>query len=119
MTFVTGKSDLWNRLLNRRSLQNDSSNNGPVPNTPSADKVLLGIKSLLHRSVKLYFVYSGGPAFYNYIENYRSDFQFFQKLDNFHLSIFRKADHTFTLLYYQEELIQSVTDWIGRLSIQH
>ncbi|MFQ5753042.1 MAG: alpha/beta fold hydrolase, partial [bacterium] len=110
---LTGKSDLWQAL--RRYISSNERNGdvlNPLPDPPSKDEILADIKKMLDRGVEMCFIYSGGASYYNYLVNFKPHFQKLQ-LHNFKTVFFKRADHTFTLVHYQQALMQAITEWLS------
>jgi pimeloyl-ACP methyl ester carboxylesterase len=113
--FIFGQSDVWriiNRLLGR---QIDRSN--PTKQTKSTDTMIAELTALRAKNIPLFLVYTRNNSFYHQHHRiikktlasqlYRGTVQ---------IKYFAQSDHTFTLLSYQQLLLDAIRDWLQRVT---
>ena len=119
---LAGKSDLAERIRRRLPVGGPKGSTGEpeegpetMPPTwvmPPKDSILSELATAVERGSELYFVYSGGPALYNYLWNFAGRFLLFHKSGRLSIKVFREADHTFTMSLHQEELLTAIERWM-------
>ncbi|MCZ6674108.1 MAG: hypothetical protein O7C75_14355 [Verrucomicrobia bacterium] len=111
---VRGRSDIIKKLQKAKDVQNTPDDiELSRPEDFSTVEALSALKSILERNARVCLVYSGGVSYYNYLGNYKHEFHSLQKNDNFTLIFFKRANHTFTLLYNQQILMQAIAEWLS------
>jgi pimeloyl-ACP methyl ester carboxylesterase len=107
--FVTGKSLLWRYWQRARR---------PRPGAKAAEQaarrneVVRPLDALARRGADLFFIYSGaGSPYYNYRTELKPRLDALDFHGRLGVHILKEADHTFTLLESQAELIDAIADW--------
>ena len=120
-SLFSGRSDLWSALggwlsskFRRMSGRQSSEANFEEVEweMPSKGEILEQIRTVLGRGHPLYFIYSGGPAYYCYLTHFRRDFKRFSSSAPLEIEHFPEADHTFTMMYNQKLLLDAIQSWI-------
>lgn len=118
---LRGESELGQRLGRRLGFGGPATGTSEgeaveIPSwvMPPKDAILAEVEAALGRGASLYFVYSGGPALYNYLTHLAPSFLRLQRKGDLTTGFFREADHTFTLAFHQRELISALEAWLLR-----
>lgn len=118
---LRGQSEIGQRLARRLGLGPNEASGAEaeaveIPSwvMPPKDAILAEVEGALGRGAALHFVYSGGPALYNYLTHLAPSFLALRRRGDLSTQIFREADHTFTLSLYQQALIAAIEAWLLR-----
>ncbi len=118
---LAGKSDIEQRLMAKlRNLARGQENPAPsgldadLWEMPPTDEIIDAFTAVLRRKTPILLAYSGGPAYDNYLLHF---YWAFKKLGATGLSIkrFAEADHTFTMTYYQDQLLDTIVAWLQKV----
>lgn len=83
---------------------------------PPKAEIAAHLAALIERGVQLLFVYTGAQlAYYNYREQLRDAFRSVPFRGRVAVDFHREADHTLTLLYHQQRLINTMQQWATRV----
>lgn len=80
-----------------------------VPSRSDAEEILKGIAT---RGARILFVYSGSWTSYNYRNQLADAFPFVRDTSAIQVEYFPAADHTFTRLYNQRRLVETISYWV-------
>jgi pimeloyl-ACP methyl ester carboxylesterase len=87
-----------------------------VRECPPRDFVAERLRDLVGRGVALYHVYSGGQEEYNYARQFEDAFSDVSFGDRLCVSYMPEADHIFTGLQHQQQVIASIRNWMQEAS---
>jgi len=121
---LTGRSELWatvGRLVRTRKPRPAAA--APCetgPHAPPPAQVIASVETLVGRGVSIACVYSGGsPAYYNYVSSFKRGLDRLGTSGHLEVRHFRGADHTFSLLAHQAQLMDWLVDWVARNQCRH
>jgi hypothetical protein len=84
-------------------------NDGEVPTRREATADL---HRLVARGVNLFFAFTGGQyGYYNYTGQFRDAFRSVPFRERLSVAYYPDADHTFTLLHHQRQIIDAIHEW--------
>lgn len=116
---LTGKSDLWNALkarLTTGSRFQDNASFGQVTGEwdhVSKESCLEKFRDLARKGTHLCLVYSGdSAAYYNYQVLFRKELEAIEFKGQFQVVWFESADHIFTAIVHQKQLIQKLHECV-------
>lgn len=82
---------------------------------PPREEVARQLRQLIQRGFQMFWVYSGGVVrYYNYENQFRDSFKEVDFEDLLQVKYFANANHTFTALRSQRELVDTVVAWATR-----
>ena len=82
---------------------------------PPHEEVARQLSGLVQRGFKMLWVYSGGVVrYYNYENQFRDSFKEIDFRSLLEVKYFANANHTFTALRSQRELVDTVVGWAAR-----
>lgn len=119
LKLLSGRSDFWSSVkhaISKDKIRRKSTGSGEEGRL--SEKTLVSHAELLVRKgVHLMFIYSGGsPAYYNYRKYFKQGLSAVEPMENVETRIIEEADHGFTLLEYQELLIELIHNWSLKVS---
>jgi pimeloyl-ACP methyl ester carboxylesterase len=119
---LTGRSRVLQRL---RGAGAQVKRSGPQPRAedefahlygdlvmPSRDQAAQVLSAMVDRGARMLFIYTGSWSIYNYAGQFRDAFPEVMKRGAIHVEYAPDADHTFTRLHHQEQLVEMVGGWM-------
>ncbi len=89
-----------------------SDNTDPNAQANLEADLIAGYQELADRGLNLRFLFSAGsPAYFNYQTIFAKKVAALSAARKFSVDYFETADHGFTLLYHQQQLIDAIKDW--------
>ena len=112
---LRGVGPFWDgvrRLLGSRSRPRGLAlNDGAVPPLATANAQL---RAVLERQGRLFFLYTGALRLhYNHVDQLRETFPDLWPSEDVEVALYSDADHTLTLRYYQDRLIDALGVWMA------
>ena len=121
---LTGRSELWataGRLLRTpttRAAAPAASEAGP--HAPPPAHVIASLETLVGRGVSIACVVPGAaPRYDNYASTLKRGMDWLSAGGRLEVRHFRGADHTFSLLAHQAQLVDWLADWVARIQRRH
>ncbi len=117
---LAGKSDIFKMLkqvpANLKAVKTTpatADEPGDTSQPLSAERWVEGFHILNKNGVKLCLIYSAGsPAFYNYRQHFEKPLQSLNPENQTRVHHMDSADHGFTLLFHQAQLITLIAEWM-------
>lgn len=120
-SFIHGDSyirhALGDRVRQALNIVPEAEGQGAAPEPwqqPEASRIFECVSdAVVKHGTRLVLAYSGGPAWYNYLAHLRPGFQPHKHTGRVLLERFAEADHTFTLSYHRQALVQAFNRWLA------
>lgn len=121
---LRGRSAVWSRaaqLVRGRSRAAtrdvESATADDLLPVRAPDDILADLDALIARGAHLLFAYATvGGSYDRYVRDFRKRMNELARTDRLRVAVFRDADHVFTSLASQRELISAVTGWARQLA---
>ncbi len=84
---------------------------------PPKDEIIQEVKRAIAQKTSLFFIFSGGPAYDNYLTHFFLPYRRLQAGPLLSVQRFGESDHTFTLAYNQSQLVESIASWVQRIAV--
>lgn len=114
---LTGKSELWGLLKGILKFYTSVQTRQLTENLqfPEKEQLLTNLETLIHRGVKIIFIYSAdSSAYYNYRKIFEQTVNKLPLNNRPQVEVINNTDHLFTLFYHQELLISLILDWLEK-----
>lgn len=82
---------------------------------PPKTEILANVRRTVDRGAAMFLIYSGGPAYYNFLTKYRVPLHPLISAGKVQVELFAESDHTFTMTYNQNLLLDCIEGWANAL----
>lgn len=118
---LTGRNRIGRLLRGRRGpdsaparVEDEFGNPWGDARLPSREEAAVLLKGILSRGTRLLWIFTGSWSAYNYQGQFADAFPFTRQSDLVQVEHFPRADHTFTRLYNQRQLVGAICEWATR-----
>ena len=121
LNIISGKSDILHMAkakvktglspLLRRVGQSEPQKTENGWKMPPTEEIIDNVQRAVRRGAPICLVYSGGPAYYNFLTNFRLALHPLIREGSVTVELFAESDHTFTMQWNQDQLMHSIERW--------